>query len=96
MAPADLHPSEGGRRDAGFLNPCFFVQPLTDESACNMQVFYVNSPRSKRVRLPLLKNTCDLHEGQALYIWKGEKEKLVDPMEADTPPKKRVRSKHAA
>ena len=82
--------------DAGFLNPCFFVQPLTDESACNMQVFYVNSPRSKRVRLPLLKNTCDLHEGQVLYIWKGEKEKLVDPLEADTPPKKRMRSKGAA
>ncbi len=82
--------------DAGFLNPCFFVQPLADESACNMQVFYVNSSRCKRVRLPLLKNTCDLHEGQALYIWKGEKEKSADPLEAETPPKKRVRSKGTA
>ena len=90
QATCNLPKAEG---DPGFLNPCFFVQPLTDESACNMEVFYVKSTRSKQVRLPLLRNSCDLQEGQVLYILKGSKQAVLEPLSPETPPKKRIRAK---
>ena len=79
---------------AGFLNPAFLVQGLTDAEALNMEVIHVKSTRNKGVLLPLLRNMNALHQGDTLFMQKQEKSVNVEPLKQDiTPPRTRHSTK---
>ena len=82
--------------DAGFINPAFLVQPLTEEENINMEVTYVKGTRAKNVKYPVLRNTADLQKGDILYMLKGKPSVDLEPLVPETPPKKRAKGKQAS
>ena len=93
IQPLTVFPKVEG--EAGFVNPAFFVQPLAEEEAVNMDIVYVKGSRCRNVTYPVLRNTKDLQQGDVLYLQKNKAPVQLEPLQADSPPKKRLRSKGA-
>ena len=82
--------------DPGFVNPCFYVQPLNTEADCNMQLSYVKSSRTPGVKLPVLKNIHDLREGDTLYMFKPKKAVAVEALQSSPPKRQRTKGPSAS
>ena len=60
--------------EQGFLNLAFLLQTLPSADDCNMSLSHIKSERTKGVKLPMLKNTHDLKEGDFLYMFREDVE----------------------
>ena len=81
--------------EQGFLNPAFLVQTLPSAADCNMSLAHIKSERTKGVKLPMLKNTHDLKEGDFLYMFRGKKDVEVEAL-VFSPEKPQKDSEHEA
>ena len=81
--------------EQGFLNPAFLIQTLPSADDCNMSLSHIKSERTKGVKLPMLKNTHDLKEGDFLYMFRGKKDVEVEAL-VFSPEKHQKDSEHEA
>ena len=81
--------------EQGLLGPAFLVRALPSAAACSVSLAHIKSERTKGVKLPMLKNTHDLKEGDFLYMFRGKKDVEVEAL-VFSPEKPQKDSEHEA
>ncbi|CAJ1428125.1 unnamed protein product [Effrenium voratum] len=54
----------------GFITPMWFVQACGEEGDANMAIHHIPAKSDKHIRIPIMKNLKDLHEGDMLLFHK--------------------------